>query len=85
MKKILPVLIILAITALISYFPVRTITKIKAKCDQCLCVNAPTCSDVVVVQRGAPFASSYTLVESEYVEEPYKSQYANKMIPINIQ
>ena len=57
-----------------------------AGCPSCLCMNVPTCGDVVIVDLGAPFVNKRFLGDSEYVEEPYLSSYGgeeyNRQFPL---
>lgn len=59
---------------------------VPAECPSCLCINVPTCGDVVVVERGAPFVNKRYLSDSENVEEPYLSRYGaeedNRQFPL---
>ena len=51
---------------------------VPAGCPMCLCMQVPTCGDVVIVERGAPFVNKRFLGDFEYVEEPYLSRYGGE-------
>lgn len=62
----------------LNFMHTRQVVVKKAGCPLCLCMNAPTCADVIVEHRGLPFVNKQHLLYEEYVEEPYLSMYKEK-------
>lgn len=72
--KLLAGLFFLLVVSGLVLAPSGTYEAVPAGCEQCLCMDAPTCVPVMGEGKGYPYRSYEKIIDYEYLQEPYKSE-----------